>query len=52
MLSSGTLAKSRPRVNTPNAAAATGATRCNLKIVLTGMPAPSADQTGMSQPYV
>ena len=40
MLSSGTLAKSRPRVNTPNATAATGATRCNLKIVITGMPAP------------
>jgi hypothetical protein len=38
MLSSGTLAKSRPRVNTPNETAATGATRGNLKIVLTGRP--------------
>ena len=50
MLSSGTLARSRPRVSTPNATAAIGATRCDLKTVLTGRP-PSADQTGMSQPY-
>src|SRR5580700_4642360 len=38
MLSSGTLAKSRPRVNTPNATAATSVTRGNLKTVLTGRP--------------
>ena len=35
MLSSGTLARSRPRVNPPNA---TAATRCDLKTVLTGRP--------------
>jgi hypothetical protein len=50
--SSGTPAKPTPSVTTPNVTAATGATRCDLEIVPTGIPAPPADLTGMSQGYV
>ena len=50
-LSSGTVDSPAPSVSTPSATATAGATRCELKTVLTGVPAPlPPGGTGMSQP--